>query len=68
VSQVVYDLNAAKNLVSDYRYECESRGLAPLPIVFTFSVCGSMKSPSVAKRSKPPRTSHLRAQSRYLRA
>ena len=44
VSQVVFDLNAAKNLVSDYRYECESRGLAPVPIVFTFSVCGSMKT------------------------
>jgi hypothetical protein len=44
VSQVVYDLNAAKNLVSDYRYECESRGMEPVPIVFTFSVCGSMKT------------------------
>jgi hypothetical protein len=44
VTQVVYDLNAAKNLVSDYRYECDSRGLAPMPIVFTFSVCGSMKT------------------------
>ncbi len=44
VTQVVYDLNAAKNLVSDYRYECESRGLARVPIVFTFSVCGSMKT------------------------
>ena len=44
ISQVVYDLNAAKNLVSDYRYECESRGVTPVPIVFTFSVCGSMKT------------------------
>ena len=44
ITQVVYDLNAAKNLVSDYRYECESRGLVPVPIVFTFSVCGSMKT------------------------
>ncbi|MCW2855155.1 MAG: hypothetical protein JWR52_770 [Marmoricola sp.] len=44
VTQVVYDLNAAKNLVSDYRYECEARGLVPAPIVFTFSVCGSMKT------------------------
>jgi len=44
VTQVVYDLNAAKNLVSDYRYECEARGLAPVPIAFTFSVCGSMKT------------------------
>ena len=44
VTQVVYDLNAAKNLVSDYRYACESAGLDPVPIVFTFSVCGSMKT------------------------
>jgi len=44
VTQVVYDVNAAKNLVSDYRYECEARGLSPVPVVFTFSVCGSMKT------------------------
>jgi hypothetical protein len=44
VTQVVYDANAAKNLVSDYVYECVLRGLDPVPIVFTFSVCGSMKT------------------------
>ncbi len=44
VSQVVYDVNAAKNLVSDYAYECHDRGLDPVPVVFTFSVCGSMKT------------------------
>jgi hypothetical protein len=44
VTQVVYDVNAAKNLVSDYVYECRDRGLDPVPIVFTFSVCGSMKT------------------------
>ena len=44
VTQVVYDVNAAKNLVSDYRYECRARGLDPVPIVFTFSVCGSTKT------------------------
>jgi hypothetical protein len=44
VTQVVYDVNAAKNLVSDYAYECHDRGLDPIPIVFTFSVCGSMKT------------------------
>ncbi|MFC5730287.1 MULTISPECIES: methylenetetrahydrofolate reductase [Nocardioides] len=44
VTQVVYDLNAAKNLVSDYRYECAARGQDPVPIVFTFSVCGSMRT------------------------
>ena len=44
VTQVVYDVNAAKNLVSDYRYECLARGVATVPVVFTFSVVGSMKS------------------------
>jgi hypothetical protein len=44
VTQVVYDVNAAKNLVSDYAHECRDRGLDPVPIVFTFSVCGSMKT------------------------
>jgi len=44
VTQVVYDINAAKNLVSDYAYECRDRGLDPIPIVFTMSVCGSMKT------------------------
>ncbi len=44
VTQVVYDATAAKNLVSDYAYECRDRGLDPAPIVFTSSVCGSMKT------------------------
>jgi len=44
VTQVVYDVNAAKDLVSDYRYECLARGVDPVPIVFTFSVVGSMKT------------------------
>ena len=44
VTQVVYDVNAAKNLVSDYVYECAAAGIEPAPIVFTFSVCGSMRT------------------------
>jgi hypothetical protein len=44
VTQVVYDINAAKDLISDYRYECAGRNLEPVPIVFTFAVCGSMKT------------------------
>jgi 5,10-methylenetetrahydrofolate reductase len=44
VTQVIYDINAAKNLVSDYHYECEARGISQAPFVFTFSVCGSMKT------------------------
>ncbi len=44
VTQVVYDINAAKNLVSDYHYACRAQGISPAPFVFTFSVCGSMKT------------------------
>jgi hypothetical protein len=44
VTQVVYDVNAAKNLVSDYHYACTARGTVAAPIVFTFSVCGSMRT------------------------
>jgi len=44
VTQVVYDVNAAKNLMSDYHYECQARGTAAVPVVFTFSVCGSIKT------------------------
>lgn len=44
VTQVVYDANAAKNLLSDYAYECRERGVGPAPFVFTSSVCGSMKT------------------------
>jgi hypothetical protein len=44
VTQVVYDVNAAKNLVSDYYYACAARETAPAPVVFTFSVCGSMRT------------------------
>jgi hypothetical protein len=44
VTQVVYDINAAKNLVSDYHYACAERPTPVAPIVFTFSVCGSMRT------------------------
>ncbi|MET3806059.1 hypothetical protein ABIB25_003068 [Nakamurella sp. UYEF19] len=44
ISQVLYDADAAKNLLSDYRDECYSRGVAPRPIVLTLSVCGSLKT------------------------
>ena len=44
VTQIVYDVNAAKDLVSDYHYECAARDVKPAPIVFTFSVCGSVKT------------------------
>jgi len=44
VTQVVYDVNAAKNLVSDYHDACRGRDVAAVPLVFTFSVCGSTKT------------------------
>ncbi len=44
VTQVVYDLNAAKDLLSDYRYACVERGVEPVPVIFTLSVCGSLKT------------------------
>jgi hypothetical protein len=44
VTQIIYDVNAAKNLVSDYHYACAERGTPVAPIVFTFSVCGSMRT------------------------
>jgi hypothetical protein len=44
ISQVVYDVDAAKSMVSDYFYTCRERGVAPRPVIFTFSVCGSLKT------------------------
>ena len=44
ITQIVYDVNAAKNLISDYHHECAARNLEPVPIVFSFSVCGSLKT------------------------
>lgn len=44
VSQILYDSNAAKDVLADYADECEARGVAPAPVVFTLSVCGSLKT------------------------
>lgn len=44
VTQIVYDVNAAKDLISDYHHECAAQNIEPVPIVFSFSVCGSLKT------------------------
>ena len=44
ISQVVYNVDATKSLASDYFYECAERGVPPRPILFTLSVCGSVKT------------------------
>jgi hypothetical protein len=44
VTQVVYDADAAKSMVSDYHYACVDQGQEPAPVIFTLSVCGSLKT------------------------
>ena len=44
VTQVVYDADAAKSMVSDYHYACVDQGHEPAPVIFTLSVCGSLKT------------------------
>jgi 5,10-methylenetetrahydrofolate reductase len=44
ISQVVYNVDATKSLVSDYYYACTARGIQPRPVIFTLSVCGSVKT------------------------
>lgn len=44
ISQVTYSSDAAKSMVSDYFYACQELRLAPRPVLFTLSVCGSVKT------------------------
>jgi hypothetical protein len=44
ISQVSYSGDAAKSMVSDYFYACKELRLAPRPVLFTLSVCGSLKT------------------------
>jgi hypothetical protein len=44
ISQVIYSTDAAKNMVSDYYCACRDRQLEPKPVLFTLSVCGSIKT------------------------
>jgi hypothetical protein len=44
ITQVVYDVDATKSLLSDYFYACAQKGVAPRPVIFTLSVCGSLKT------------------------
>ncbi|SHK16814.1 Methylenetetrahydrofolate reductase [Pseudonocardia thermophila] len=44
VTQIVHDVGAAKNLVSDYVHACAEREVAPAPVVFTLTVVGSPKT------------------------
>ncbi|MFF4506600.1 methylenetetrahydrofolate reductase [Streptomyces sp. NPDC001401] len=44
ISQVTYNADAAKSMVSDYYYACREQQLEPKPVLFTLSVCGSLKT------------------------
>ncbi len=44
VSQGVYDIDAAKNMLSDYYYHSQKNELVIDPIIFTFTPCGSAKT------------------------
>jgi hypothetical protein len=41
ITQAVYDVTSTKSLLSDYALAAAARGAPPLPVVLTFSPCGS---------------------------
>lgn len=44
ISQAVYNVEAAKNFLSDYYFYCEENHIKMVPIIFTVSPCGSKKT------------------------
>lgn len=44
VSQVCYDLDHTRNLLSDYAHSCRDQDLDPKPVVLTLAPCGSAKT------------------------
>jgi hypothetical protein len=49
VTQAVYDVTSTKSLLSDYALAVDKTGGEPLPIILTFSPCGSEKTRSFMK-------------------
>ena len=49
VTQAVYDVTSTKSLLSDYALAVDKAGGTPLPIILTFSPCGSEKTLSFMK-------------------
>lgn len=44
VSQGVYDVNASKSFLSDYYYYGQENGIPLVPVLFTLTPCGSLKT------------------------
>ncbi len=49
VTQAVYDVTSTKSLLSDYALAVREKGGVTLPIILTFSPCGSLKTLSFMK-------------------
>jgi hypothetical protein len=49
VTQAVYDVASTKSLLSDYAIAVREKNRVPLPIILTFSPCGSLKTLSFMK-------------------
>src|SRR5439155_11124175 len=44
ITQSVYDAASTKSLLSDYALLLQARGRSPVPVVLTFSPCGSVRT------------------------
>lgn len=44
VTQAVYDVQLSKDLLSDYHYTSVAESAEVSPLIFTFSICGSLKT------------------------
>jgi hypothetical protein len=44
VSQICYDLDHTRDLLSDYAYTCRDHGITPRPVVVTLAPCGSART------------------------
>ncbi|HEX2954948.1 MAG TPA: methylenetetrahydrofolate reductase [Bacillota bacterium] len=44
ISQIFYNVDYTKSLLSDYYYHCQARGVPMVPVILTTSVCGSPKT------------------------
>ena len=44
ITQSVYDAGSTKSLLSDYALSLRASGLSPVPVVLTFSPCGSVRT------------------------
>lgn len=44
ISQCVYNVEAAKNFLSDYYYYCKNNRIEMVPVLFTLTPCGSVKT------------------------